>query len=276
MAKSDITGKRKLEAPECLALEHQDEALAERQHPDAPRLGPRGRALRDAEPDDARHPHDRQDRRRRLREAVRRLARLSLAACGSSRSTRARARAIRFASRSSDEGFASIWGLRLRGTRPTRARVGAAATVARHYGASPLDFIRREAQAMPVAQSRPALDPRAAGQAARLCSGATPRAPFRIRASARARSRGPPSMRDGYAFRQHVETARRNRGPDDPRVRQFPVFYFTEPPGGDRAGRRVVEELHLEQLDFELEVAVVIGREGRTSARRTPTGTFSG
>ena len=36
----------------------------------------------------------------------------------------------------------------------------------------------------------------------------------------------PPSMRDGYAFRQHVETARRNRGLEIiPEFDQFPVFY---------------------------------------------------
>ena len=38
----------------------------------------------------------------------------------------------------------------------------------------------------------------------------------------------PGSCRDGYAFRQHVATARRNRGLDMiPEFDQFPVFYFT-------------------------------------------------
>src|SRR5665213_2391191 len=38
----------------------------------------------------------------------------------------------------------------------------------------------------------------------------------------------PTSMRDAYAFRQHVESARRNRGLDMiPEFDQFPVFYFT-------------------------------------------------
>src|SRR4051812_25885325 len=37
----------------------------------------------------------------------------------------------------------------------------------------------------------------------------------------------PPSLRDGYAFRQHVETARRNRGLEmTPVFDSFPVFYF--------------------------------------------------
>jgi fumarylacetoacetate (FAA) hydrolase len=72
----------------------------------------------------------------------------------------------------------------------------------------------------------------------------------------------PPSMRDGYAFRQHVETARKNRGlPMIPEFDLFPVFYFTNHqavigPGELRVGRR-----RLERLDFELEIAVVLGRE---------------
>ena len=37
----------------------------------------------------------------------------------------------------------------------------------------------------------------------------------------------PPSCRDAYAFRQHVATARRNRGVDMiPEFDQFPIFYF--------------------------------------------------
>lgn len=74
----------------------------------------------------------------------------------------------------------------------------------------------------------------------------------------------PASMRDGYAFRQHVETARRNRGlPMIPEFDLFPVFYFTNHqavigPGELRVGGR-----RLERLDFELEIAAVIGREVR-------------
>ena len=37
----------------------------------------------------------------------------------------------------------------------------------------------------------------------------------------------PTSLRDGYAFRQHVATARRNRGVDMiPEFDQYPIFYF--------------------------------------------------
>ena len=38
----------------------------------------------------------------------------------------------------------------------------------------------------------------------------------------------PGSLRDGYAFRQHVETARKNRRlPMIPEFDRFPVFYFS-------------------------------------------------
>src|SRR5512135_518126 len=71
----------------------------------------------------------------------------------------------------------------------------------------------------------------------------------------------PVSIRDGYAFRQHVETARRNRGLEMiPEFDDFPVFYFTNAlavvgPGDLRVGGR-----RLEKLDFELECFCVIGR----------------
>jgi fumarylacetoacetate (FAA) hydrolase len=74
----------------------------------------------------------------------------------------------------------------------------------------------------------------------------------------------PPSMRDGYAFRQHVETARRNRGLDMiPEFDQFPVFYFTNHQAVIGPGELRVQERHLDRLDFELEAAIVVGARGR-------------
>jgi fumarylacetoacetate (FAA) hydrolase len=74
----------------------------------------------------------------------------------------------------------------------------------------------------------------------------------------------PPSMRDGYAFRQHVETARRNRGLEMiPEFDQFPVFYFTNHQAVVGPGPVAVKPLHLERLDFELEAAIVVGKEAR-------------
>jgi fumarylacetoacetate (FAA) hydrolase len=74
----------------------------------------------------------------------------------------------------------------------------------------------------------------------------------------------PPSMRDGYAFRQHVEAARRNRGvPMIEEFDLFPIFYFTNHYGVIGPGPCRVLPLHLNKLDFELESAIVIGKEGR-------------
>ena len=74
----------------------------------------------------------------------------------------------------------------------------------------------------------------------------------------------PTSCRDAYAFRQHVATARRNRGLEmTPEFDQFPVFYFTNHNGIIGEGDVVVESDHLQQLDFELEAAIVIGRRGK-------------
>jgi len=74
----------------------------------------------------------------------------------------------------------------------------------------------------------------------------------------------PTSCRDGYAFRQHVATARRNRGVEMiPEFDQFPVFYFTNHNAIFGEGDIVVEDDHLDKLDFELEAAIVINKRGR-------------
>jgi fumarylacetoacetate (FAA) hydrolase len=74
----------------------------------------------------------------------------------------------------------------------------------------------------------------------------------------------PTSVRDGYAFRQHVATARRNRGVEMiPEFDQFPVFYFTNHNAIYGEGDIIVESDHLKKLDFELEAAVVIGKRGK-------------
>ncbi len=71
-------------------------------------------------------------------------------------------------------------------------------------------------------------------------------------------------MRDGYAFRQHVETARRNRGLEMiPEFDQFPVFYFTNHQAVIGPGELAVQKKQLERLDFELEAAIVIGKRAK-------------
>ena len=74
----------------------------------------------------------------------------------------------------------------------------------------------------------------------------------------------PVSCRDAYAFRQHVLTARKNRGLEMiPEFDQFPVFYFTNHMAIAGPGDIECMPDHFERLDFELEVAIVIGKQGR-------------
>jgi fumarylacetoacetate (FAA) hydrolase len=74
----------------------------------------------------------------------------------------------------------------------------------------------------------------------------------------------PTSCRDGYAFRQHVAAARRNRKAEMiPQFDQYPIFYFTNHHSIQGPGAIRCMPDHFEQLDFELEVAIVIGKHGR-------------
>lgn len=74
----------------------------------------------------------------------------------------------------------------------------------------------------------------------------------------------PTSCRDGYAFRQHVAAARRNRKVDMiPEFDQYPIFYFTNHNSIQGPGDVVCMPDHFEKLDFELEAAIVINRSGR-------------
>jgi fumarylacetoacetate (FAA) hydrolase len=74
----------------------------------------------------------------------------------------------------------------------------------------------------------------------------------------------PASCRDGYAFRQHVAAARRNRKLDMiPEFDQYPIFYFTNHNAIQGPGEIECMPDHFEKLDFELEVAAVIGSKGR-------------
>ncbi|WP_312923119.1 fumarylacetoacetate hydrolase family protein [Empedobacter brevis] len=73
----------------------------------------------------------------------------------------------------------------------------------------------------------------------------------------------PSSFRDAYAFRQHVETSRLNRGLEMiPEFDQFPVFYFSNHQAIQGPGKVYAMEKHFDRMDFELEVAIVIKKEG--------------
>ena len=74
----------------------------------------------------------------------------------------------------------------------------------------------------------------------------------------------PTSCRDGYAFRQHVAAARRNRGvPMIEEFDQYPIFYFTNHNAVQGPGEIYCMPDHFQKLDFELEAAIVIGKKGR-------------
>ncbi|MFO0414530.1 MAG: fumarylacetoacetate hydrolase family protein [Bacteroidota bacterium] len=74
----------------------------------------------------------------------------------------------------------------------------------------------------------------------------------------------PSSCRDGYAFRQHVAAARRNRKVEMiPEFDQYPIFYFTNHHSIKGPGEVACMPDHFEKLDFELEVAIVICKHGR-------------
>ena len=74
----------------------------------------------------------------------------------------------------------------------------------------------------------------------------------------------PTSCRDGYAFRQHVAAARRNRKVDMiPEFDQYPIFYFTNHHSIQGPGNINCMPDHFEKLDFELEAAIVICKHGR-------------
>jgi fumarylacetoacetate (FAA) hydrolase len=74
----------------------------------------------------------------------------------------------------------------------------------------------------------------------------------------------PPTIRDFYAFEQHVKAARAGRGLGMiPEWYQIAVFYFSNTSEVYGADEDVPYPLASKELDFELEMAAVIGREGR-------------
>ncbi len=74
----------------------------------------------------------------------------------------------------------------------------------------------------------------------------------------------PPSVRDFFAFEQHIATARANRGAAVPAEwYEFPAFYFTNPAAIIGPGCELHYPSGTSMLDFELEVAAVIGADGR-------------
>jgi fumarylacetoacetate (FAA) hydrolase len=74
----------------------------------------------------------------------------------------------------------------------------------------------------------------------------------------------PPSVRDFYAFEQHVKTARASRGLEVPAEwYELPVFYFSNPAAIYGPEDAIPMPPDTSELDYELEVAAVIGAQGK-------------
>src|SRR5439155_1133906 len=74
----------------------------------------------------------------------------------------------------------------------------------------------------------------------------------------------PPAVRDFYAFEQHVKTARALRGLEvPPEWYELPVFYFSNPAAIYGPDDEIPRPPDTAELDYELEVAAVIGARGQ-------------
>lgn len=72
-----------------------------------------------------------------------------------------------------------------------------------------------------------------------------------------------PSFRDFYAFEAHVKNARKKRGLDMvPEWYEAPVFYFSNAASIVFDGAEITKPVETSELDYELEWAVIIGKEG--------------
>ena len=73
----------------------------------------------------------------------------------------------------------------------------------------------------------------------------------------------PRTLRDFYAFETHVKTANRNRGQEVPENwYKFPVFYFSNPNNNYGHEDEIPCPPYTQALDYELEIAAVIGKPG--------------
>jgi len=72
------------------------------------------------------------------------------------------------------------------------------------------------------------------------------------------------SVRDFYAFEQHVKTCRHHRGLDmAPAWYEVPVFYFSNPAGVIGTGADVTAPRGCQEVDYELELACIVASECR-------------
>lgn len=74
----------------------------------------------------------------------------------------------------------------------------------------------------------------------------------------------PSSIRDFYAFEQHVKTSRGRRGLEMiPEWYEVPVFYFTNHRAVVGPDDHVIIPTNCHRMDYELEIACIIGKQGK-------------
>ncbi|MBA4538600.1 fumarylacetoacetate hydrolase family protein [Bacillus aquiflavi] len=79
----------------------------------------------------------------------------------------------------------------------------------------------------------------------------------------------PISVRDFYAFEEHVKTARQRRGLNVvPEWYEMPVFYFTNHLAIIGPNESLIKPRKTHALDYELEIACIIGKEGKNIDRK--------
>ena len=124
-------------------------------------------------------------------------------------------------------------------------------------------------QGLPVARSVldravDACTPGAVGAKAKVAEALAPAWHSRSRITLHSPVTRPPTVRDFYSFEAHVKTARKKRGLEvPPEWYEAPVFYFSNPGSlvGDQAVVR--KPASTQALDYELEIACVIGASAR-------------
>jgi 2-keto-4-pentenoate hydratase/2-oxohepta-3-ene-1,7-dioic acid hydratase in catechol pathway len=87
----------------------------------------------------------------------------------------------------------------------------------------------------------------------------------------------PLTLRDAYAFEAHVKTANENRGRKVPEAwYEFPVFYYTNPNAVFGPEEDVPVPRYTQALDYELEIAAVIGKPGMDLGPESAAATIFG
>ncbi len=70
-------------------------------------------------------------------------------------------------------------------------------------------------------------------------------------------------VRDFYAFEEHVENSRKNRGLEmNPEWYKGPIYYYSNKDALIATGEKVHKPSFTEQLDLEVEIGIIVGKNG--------------